>query len=114
LTSNHGFTGADVDAPGLDEATLAQRGLDHLKRHIGPEFIKRMDEVVIFKYLKPDDVEKIIDQKFAAYARQFATAPGARPVAFNIDPAARKLISNNLHRYGSCQHYGDRDLEAQG
>ena len=92
LTSNHGFTGADVDAPGLDEATLAQRGLDHLKRHIGPEFIKRMDEVVVFKYLKPVDVEKIIDQKFAAYARQFATAPGARPVAFTIDPAARNLI----------------------
>ncbi len=91
LTSNHGFSGVDVDAT-LDESALAQRGLDHLKRHIGPEFIKRMDEVVVFKYLKPADIEQIIDQKFSAFARQFAQAPGARPVAFTIDPAAKKLI----------------------
>ena len=47
LTSNHGFTGADVEGETGDERAMAQRALDHLKRHIGPEFIKRMDEVVV-------------------------------------------------------------------
>lgn len=94
LTSNHGFTGADVDQD-LDEAALAQRGLDQLKKHIGPEFIKRMDEVVVFRYLKPQDIARIIDQKFSAYAREFSKAPGAPSVSFQVDDAARNFIVAN-------------------
>lgn len=92
LTSNHGFTGADVDISQVDEAVQAQRGLDHFKRHIGPEFIKRMDEVVVFKYLKPVDVEKVVDQKFEAYAKQFAQSPGAKPPLIDLAPEAKKFI----------------------
>ncbi len=93
LTSNHGFSGGDVDINAPEEK-LAERGLELLKRHIGPEFIKRMDEVVVFKYLKPADIDAIIDQKFAGFTREFAKAPGAgnRILKFNIDPLARSLI----------------------
>jgi ATP-dependent Clp protease ATP-binding subunit ClpC len=92
LTSNHGFSGIDVNSMEMDEKVLAERGLTHLKNHIGPEFIKRMDEVVVFKYLKPEDISAIVDQKFESYAREFANAPGSRPVTFHVDPEAKSFI----------------------
>lgn len=106
LTSNHGFTGADVDVEHTDEAVLAQRGLDHLKKHIGPEFIKRMDEVVVFKYLKPEDVDEVVQQKFDSYGREFSKSPGARPVKFEIEPAAKELIV----RQGYQKEFGARSV----
>jgi ATP-dependent Clp protease ATP-binding subunit ClpC len=106
LTSNHGFTGGDIDVQNVDEKVLAQRGLDHLKRHIGPEFIKRMDEVVIFNYLKPEDIGKIVDQKFAAYAKEFASAPGAHAVRIDVDPAAKDFVV----QHGYQKEFGARSV----
>jgi ATP-dependent Clp protease ATP-binding subunit ClpB len=106
LTSNHGFTGSDIDLQNVDEAAMAQRGLDHLKRHIGPEFIKRMDEVVVFKFLKPMDIERIVDQKFAAYAKEFSNAPGAHSVQIEVDPAAK----SDIVRRGYQKEFGARSV----
>jgi ATP-dependent Clp protease ATP-binding subunit ClpC len=92
LTSNHGFTGSDVDVERIDETVQAGLALEHFKRHIGPEFIKRMDEVVVFKFLKPEDVEKVVDQKITSYISQFSNSPGARPVSIEVDPAAKSYI----------------------
>jgi len=91
LTSNHGFTGADVNID-ADEETQAQRGLDDLKRHIGPEFIKRMDEVVVFKYLKPEDVNAVVDQKFSSFEKEFSKSPGSPKLTIEVEPAAREMI----------------------
>jgi ATP-dependent Clp protease ATP-binding subunit ClpC len=91
LTSNYGFTGNDVSSDG-DEATIAQRGLEHLKRHIGPEFIKRMDETVVFRYLKPEDVYAVVDQKFAGFEREFAKAPGSPRLTIEVEQNAKDLI----------------------
>jgi ATP-dependent Clp protease ATP-binding subunit ClpC len=91
LTSNYGFTGIDVTTDAY-ETTLAERGLDHLKRHIGPEFIKRIDETVVFKYLQLEDVEAVVDQKFALFARQFSTTHGSRGFTIVVSPEAKKMI----------------------
>jgi ATP-dependent Clp protease ATP-binding subunit ClpB len=106
LTSNYGFTGADVSDGTTDEKVLGDRALDHLKRHIGPEFIKRMDEVVLLRYLKPADVETIVAQKLASYEEQFAREPGSRPVKIGADQAARKFIVDK----GYQQEYGARSV----
>lgn len=105
LTSNHGFSGIEV-SDDMDEAALSRQGLDQLKKHIGPEFIKRMDEVVVFKYLKPSDIGAIIDQKFASYAREFSKAPGAPAVTFTVDPAAKEFIVSN----GYQKEFGARSV----
>ena len=106
LTSNYGFTGADAADGTADEKVLGERALDHLKRHIGPEFIKRMDEVVLFKYLKPVDVETIVTQKLASYEQQFAREPGSRPVKIDLDQAARQFIVAR----GYQQEFGARSV----
>jgi ATP-dependent Clp protease ATP-binding subunit ClpC len=106
LTSNYGFTGAESADPAADEKVLGERAIDHLKRHIGPEFIKRMDEVVLFRYLKPADVGAIVTQKLATYEQQFAREPGSRPVRIDLDQAAREFIV----AHGYQQEYGARSV----
>lgn len=117
LTSNHGFTGTDAERSHFDEAALAQVGLDHLKRHIGPEFIKRMDEVLVFKYLKPEDVYQLIEQKFAGYSREFSKSPGAKPVTFEVEQAAKDMIVSKGYQkeFGarSVTTYIDTELASQ-
>jgi len=104
LTSNYGFTGgAD---PAADEKVLGERAIDHLKSHIGPEFIKRMDEVVLFRYLKPADVGTIVSQKLATYEQQFAREPGSHPVKIDVEEAAREFIVEK----GYQQEYGARSV----
>ena len=118
LTSNHGFTGVDINS-NLSEEKMAEIGLDHLKKHIGPEFIKRMDEVVVFKYLKPEDINTVVDQKFDSFKREFANAPGAgkRTINFTIDPDAKQLIVDKgyLKEFGarSVTTYIDTEVASQ-
>ncbi len=94
LTSNHGFT-ADSGPGELNEKAQADRGLEHLKAHIGPEFIKRIDETIVFKYLESEDLNAVIDQKLAEYSRGFADAPGGRELRIKLKPEAREHILRN-------------------
>jgi len=106
LTSNYGFTGAEVDVTSMEEAAQAQRALEYFKRHLGPEFIKRMDEVVVFKFLKPEDVHKIIDQKLDGYSKEFTKSPGGHPVMIEIEQPARDFIVQN----GYQKEFGARSV----
>ena len=106
LTSNYGFTGADIDVTNVDENAQAQRALDYFKKHLGPEFIKRMDEVVVFKFLKPEDVNKVVDQKLASYSQEFSKSPGGHPVNIELQPEARDLIVKN----GYQKEFGVRSV----
>lgn len=94
LTSNHGYSGfSDTDQ--LDEEALEARAVEHLKNHIGPEFVKRMDEVIPFKFLKPEHIDAITESKFDAYARSFSKAPGAKELHFEVADDAKKYIAKN-------------------
>lgn len=106
LTSNYGFTGTDIDITNIDENTQAQKALEHFKRHLGPEFIKRIDEIVVFKFLKPEDVEKVIDQKLISYGKEFAKQPGGREVNIELEQSARKFILKN----GYQKEFGARSI----
>ena len=105
LTSNHGYSGFK-DTDQLDEAQLEKRAEEHLKMHIGPEFVKRMDELIPFKFLKTEHIDAITDMKFAAYERSFSNAPGAKELKFEILPEAREFIAKN----GYQKEFGARSV----
>jgi ATP-dependent Clp protease ATP-binding subunit ClpC len=94
LTSNHGFSGINYK-PGLDEEKLAEGALNHLKNHIGPEFIRRIDEVITFKYLKQEDIGSLVKRKFQQYEKSFSKAPGANELKINCDDKVMNFIIEN-------------------
>jgi ATP-dependent Clp protease ATP-binding subunit ClpC len=106
LTSNYGFTGTNVNMSELNEIQQAENALQHFKNHLGPEFIKRMDEVVVFRFLNPEDVNVIIDRTINSYSKGFSKAPGSRPVSIDIDSLAKKIIVDR----GFQKEYGARSI----
>ena len=52
--------------------------MDALKHGFRPEFLNRIDEIVIFNPLRKQDLEKIVDIQIAAVAKQLARSPSYR------------------------------------
>jgi ATP-dependent Clp protease ATP-binding subunit ClpC len=60
-----------------------------LKAHFRPEFLNRIDEVIVFHELSRDEVMEIVDLKLARTADQLAT----QGLAMELTPAARALLA---------------------
>ncbi|MBI3741165.1 MAG: ATP-dependent Clp protease ATP-binding subunit, partial [Chloroflexi bacterium] len=58
-----GFAGARAEAKTEEEAytRMREKLMEELKRLFRPEFLNRLDNVVVFKALSPDDIQKIVD-----------------------------------------------------
>jgi ATP-dependent Clp protease ATP-binding subunit ClpA len=59
-----------------------------LKNHFKPEFLNRIDETIIFKSLRREDIEKIVDIQL----EQIKTKLAKRNINIAIDPTTRKYI----------------------
>jgi len=103
--------------------TLKTKILEALRDHFRPEFLNRIDEIIIFNPLTPQDIEKIVDLQLKRVeqrllnkniklevtkeARQYLAKKGydpnfgARPLKRLIereilDPLAEKIITNEI------------------
>ena len=74
----------------------------HLKKHFRPEFLNRLDEVVIFKPLSPQTLEAILDLQLKEVTKRLAE----QKLTLTLDQSARQL----LLREGYDPAYGARPL----
>jgi ATP-dependent Clp protease ATP-binding subunit ClpB len=70
------------------EDEFKDRVKNELKGHFKPEFLNRIDEIIIFKSLRRDDIEKIVDIQL----EQIKTKLAKRNINIAIDPTTRKYI----------------------
>ncbi len=105
LTSNHGYHGIK-NVESVDEEKQFQEAVDHLKNHIGPEFIKRIDDIISFRYLDNKFIYDIIDSKFQKYSETFSNSPGGKQLTINIKQEAKDYILGN----GYQKEFGARSV----
>lgn len=74
----------------------------HLKKHFRPEFLNRLDEVVIFKPLSPQTLEAILDLQLKEVTDRLTE----QKISLSLDESARAL----LLREGYDPAYGARPL----
>jgi ATP-dependent Clp protease ATP-binding subunit ClpB len=86
---------------GFSEAT--ERVLAILREHFRPEFLNRIDDVVVFHPLGEEQLEHIIDLRLADLAKLLAD----RKITIDLTPAARKAI----FKAGYDRAYGARPLK---
>jgi len=128
MTSNLGST--YILEPNLDPQTMRERVMSAVRAHFRPEFLNRIDEIVIFRQLSREDILKIVDIQIRNIAKRLADRRitlvvedsarqaladegfdpvyGARPLKRTIqrellDPLAMKLLQGELHE-GSEVH----------
>ena len=82
-----GFSGAG-DTEGSYEKMKAKVA-DELKQHFRPEFLNRVDEIVVFRQLTQEDIERIVDLMVA----QIEVRLKDKDMGIELTPAAKTLIA---------------------
>jgi len=101
MTSNLGSR--EIQAAEGDEKQVREAVLQELRLHFKPEFLNRIDEVVIFHQLSKDQIGKIIDVQLERLRHMLAE----RNIKLVLDDSARQL----LMREGYDPSYGARPLK---
>jgi ATP-dependent Clp protease ATP-binding subunit ClpB len=101
MTSNLGSR--EIQAAEGDETQVRDAVLEELQLHFKPEFLNRIDDVVIFHQLSRDQIGKIIDVQLEKLRAMLAE----RNIHIELDNSAREL----LMREGYDPNYGARPLK---
>ncbi len=109
LTSNVGSAHIQAidERPALDAATrrdLVQRAvMDEIRRVFRPEFLNRLDEIVIFNRLEPSQIRHIVDIQLG----RFASRLSRRDLAIELTDRAKDFLAEA----GWDPQYGARPLK---
>jgi ATP-dependent Clp protease ATP-binding subunit ClpB len=82
----------------MEQAVLAE-----LKRHFRPEFLNRVDDVIIFQSLDEEDLAKIVDIQLERLGKRLAQ----QNLTLDVDAAAKKLLAQE----GYDPQFGARPLK---
>jgi len=101
MTSNIGSE-LIVNAPKLDEK-VKQKVMELMHHHFKPEFLNRIDEIIIYNSLSQADIEKIVDLQIAQVAKRLAD----KKISLDISAEAKKLLAKE----GFDPNFGARPLK---
>ncbi|HEV8042821.1 MAG TPA: AAA family ATPase [Bryobacteraceae bacterium] len=84
-------------------AKLSRTGMEAARRKFTPEFLNRLDNVVVFRSLGNEELNRIIDIELERVQQRVQTASAGKPFLINVTGSARKflLIEGIDLRYGA-------------
>ncbi len=95
----------EIDAS-FDEK-MSRTAVDAARRKFSPEFMNRIDKVVVFKTLRPDHLEQILEIELGMVQQRILMAAAANQFVFNCTPKVKNFL---LHE-GTDPKYGARHLK---
>ncbi|HEV2765739.1 MAG TPA: AAA family ATPase, partial [Pyrinomonadaceae bacterium] len=101
MTSNLGSR--EIQESQADEDEMRESVLQILRTHFKPEFLNRVDDIVIFHQLSREQIGEIIEVQLERLRRMLAD----RDITLALDDSARQLLS----REGYDPMYGARPLK---
>jgi ATP-dependent Clp protease ATP-binding subunit ClpA len=114
LRPNLGFAASDTErraAAGEGSADLngkiTRAGVEAARRKFTPEFMNRIDKVVVFRSLGREELNRILSLELNQLQQRIFNSPGTTPFVFNVTSEARAL----LLREGTDMKYGARHLK---
>jgi ATP-dependent Clp protease ATP-binding subunit ClpB len=93
------------EVPGTIEEKLNRAALNAAKQHFSPEFMNRLDKVIVFKTLTSSDLNAILDIELNAVQNR-VLALGARPFVLHFTRRAKQFLLQE----GVDATYGARHL----
>jgi ATP-dependent Clp protease ATP-binding subunit ClpB len=102
MTSNVGSS-AIFDLAEKDPKKAREEAMTALREIFRPEFLNRIDDIVLFSPLGKDQIERIIDLQMASFMKRVAE----RQVTLDLTAAAKAL----LFREGYDPAYGARPMK---
>jgi ATP-dependent Clp protease ATP-binding subunit ClpB len=104
MTSNIGSQQIqELTSKKAEEWEIEAAVMDMLKGHFRPEFLNRVDEVIVFHPLSKDQITRIVDIQLESLRKRLAS----RGIKLQISDAAKKLLADE----GYDPAYGARPLK---
>ena len=100
MTSNLGSEFIDQDLP---EESVKERVMTEVRSHFRPEFLNRVDDIVVFTRLSKDDLRQIVDIQFGILGKRLA----ARRMELELTDEAAEWLSE----HGYDPSFGARPLK---
>ena len=99
-TTTLGFSSSGQN--GLSDKEIKSRVMHELKNAFRPEFLNRIDEIIVFKSLTEDEIVQIVDLMVAELRERMI----AQNMTINLDDAAKRLVAKE----GTDTAFGARPL----
>jgi ATP-dependent Clp protease ATP-binding subunit ClpB len=103
LTSNLGAQALSILPDGDDAVAAKEQVMDAVKAHFRPEFLNRLDEIVLFDRLSRENMDGIVENQLAILSKRLEP----RKIALNVDDAAKTWLADQ----GYDPVYGARPLK---
>jgi len=127
MLRKQGSIGFKAQKEDVSYSEMKEKLMDEVKKTFKPEFINRMDDIIVFRSLTRDDLSKIVEIEVAQVEKRLSEQKisieltkeakeflidkgfdkmfGARPLKRTIqryleDPLAEEIISGGLHKEG--------------
>jgi ATP-dependent Clp protease ATP-binding subunit ClpB len=101
MTSNLGSR--EIQAAEGDETQVREAVIQELQAHFKPEFLNRIDDIVVFHQLSKKEIAQIIDVQLERLLKMLHD----RNITLSLDDSARELLA----REGYDPAYGARPLK---
>ena len=102
MTSNVGSSEIGEYA-GKDEDKMRTKVMEVLRYHFKPEFLNRLDDIIIFHSLDRDQIKRIVDIQIGRLNKRLAE----RKLTLELDDSARQMLANE----GFDPAFGARPLK---
>jgi ATP-dependent Clp protease ATP-binding subunit ClpA len=84
-------------------ARISDSGIAAARRKFTPEFINRLDKIVVFKTLGAEELRRIVDIELEMVQQRIQTAAAGKPFLVNVTDSAKEflLVEGTDFRYGA-------------
>jgi ATP-dependent Clp protease ATP-binding subunit ClpB len=107
ITGGMGFV-QPIDKPvqRLDEK-VERAAVEAARRKFSPEFINRLDKLVVFHPLKREELDEVLDIELGQVQKRVLDSSSTRPFMFEVSSEGRQFLLEE----GTDQRYGARHLK---
>ncbi|MBI3477997.1 MAG: ATP-dependent Clp protease ATP-binding subunit [Acidobacteria bacterium] len=102
-----GFAPKAVQVDSTLDDKINRTAVDAARRKFSPEFMNRIDKVVVFKTLRPSDLEQILEIELGMVQQRVLMAAGVNQFVFNCTPKVKEFLLVE----GTDPKYGARHLK---
>jgi ATP-dependent Clp protease ATP-binding subunit ClpB len=97
----------DPSSSGTLSDRISRTGVEAARRKFTPEFINRLDNIVVFKSLGREELRRIVDIELEMVQQRIQTAAASRPFLVNVTDSAKEFLLME----GTDLRYGARHLK---
>ena len=97
----------DDDGTAKLSARISRTGIEAARRKFTPEFINRLDKIVVFKSLGNEELRRIVDIELEMVQQRIRFAAAGNPFSVNVTDSAKQFLLME----GTDPRYGARHLK---